>query len=119
MAITSAGPKALGHIQDGQIDKAALAQFCNSVTIGPVKINYCIDTAVPQITIDVYVSGTRIGGGTINTSNPTITIGGSVAGFKAEVTLTANFSAKNVTYSITVCVPIFGCTAYSGTLFSW
>jgi hypothetical protein len=109
----------LAHIEENRIDPTTLDQFCNSVTIGPVKINYCIDLTVPQITFEIYLAGVRIGGGTINTSNPTVTLGGSVDGFKAELTLTADFPGKKVTYKLTVCVPFFGCTTYEGTLFSW
>lgn len=119
MAIATAKADALAHIEDGQLDAHALEQFCNSFSVGPVKINYCVDLSVPQITVDVSLAGVRIGGGVINAQNPSITIGGGAAGFKAEVTLTADFGAKQIKYDITVCVPILGCTSYDGVLFSW
>jgi hypothetical protein len=118
-ASDSAEVTGLNHIQDNQIDERALQTFCNSVTIGPVKIEYCVDLTVPEITVKVYLAGILIGSGTINPSNPSITIGGSALGFKAEVTLTADFSKRQVTYKIEVCAPIVGCKAYSGVLFSW
>lgn len=119
MAITSAKADVLGHIQEGQVDAKSLQQFCNSFSISALTIKYCLDLSVPEITLEVYLAGVRIGGGTINPSNPSITIGGSIAGFKAEATLSADFDSKQAKYSITLCVPVFGCTNYSGVLFSW
>jgi len=109
----------LKHIPDNKLEKAALMTFCNSFSIGPVKVDYCLDLSVPEVRVEVYLLGVRIGGGTLNPSNPSVTIGGSVAGFKAEVTLTADFSAKQITYKVEVCAPIVGCTDYDGVLFSW
>lgn len=119
MAISSAKADVLSHIQDGQVDAASLQQFCNSFSISALTIKYCLDLSVPQITVEIYLAGVRIGGGTINPSNPSITIGGSIAGFKAEVTLAADFTKKQVTYNVTLCAPFVGCTTYNGTLFSW
>ncbi len=118
MAI-QASKNLLANVRDGQVDEASFQQFCNSFSVSALTIKYCLDLSIPQITIEVYLAGVRIGGGTINAQNPSITIGGSVAGFKAEVTLKADFSKDNVTYSITLCAPIVGCKNYSGTLFSW
>jgi hypothetical protein len=109
----------LAHVQEGQVSEASLQQFCNSFSVSALTIKYCLDLSIPQITLDIYIAGVRIGGGTINPSNPSITIGGSAAGFKAEVTIAADFDKKQVTYKITLCVPVFGCTDYSGVLFSW
>jgi hypothetical protein len=119
MAISEAKKDALAHVQDGQLDASALQQFCNSFSVGPVTIKYCVDLTVPQITVEIYLAGVRIGGATINPQHPSVTIGGSVAGFKVEVTLTADFSKRQLTYNITLCAPIIGCKTYSGVLFSW
>ena len=118
MAI-AASKNTLAHVQDGQVDAKTLQQFCNSFSISALTIKYCLDLSVPEITIEIYLLGVKIGGGTINPTNPSITIGGSVAGFKAEVTLTADFTKNQITYKITLCAPIVGCTDYSGVLFSW
>ena len=118
MAI-AASKNNLAHLKEGQLDPSAMQQFCNSFSVSVLTIKYCLDLAVPQITIEVYLAGIKIGGGTINTSNPSITIGGSALGFKAEVTLAADFSKNQATYKVTLCAPIVGCTDYSGVLFSW
>jgi hypothetical protein len=109
----------LAHIKEGHIDAAALAFWSNSIEIGPIRIEYSLDLSVPQIAFSVYLSGTRIGGGTINPTNPSVTVGGSVDGFKAEAKITADFAAKKATYDIDVIVPIIGHKHYSGTLFTW
>lgn len=101
------------------IEEAAFSQFCNSFSVGPVRIKYCLDLTVPQVTFEVYVVGVRIGGGTLNPSKPSLTVGGSVAGFTVKATLTVDFKARQIKYSIKVCVPILGCKTYSGVLFSW
>lgn len=119
MTIKKAASNALAHIKDGQIDPKALQQFCNSFSVGPLTINYCIDPSGPQVTFTITLAGVKIGSGTLNAQTPTVTIGGSVAGFTAQVTLTADFSASQVTYDITLCAPIVGCTQHTGVLFSW
>lgn len=118
MAIT-ASKQNLSHLKEGQLDAKTFQQFCNSFSISALTIKYCVDLSVPEITIEIYLLGVKIGGGTINKNNPTLTLGGSVAGFKAEVTLTADFSKDQITYKITLCAPIVGCKDYSGVLFSW
>lgn len=118
MAI-AASKNTLSSIQDGEIHASAMQQFCNSFSVSVLTIKYCVDLSVPQLSIEIYLAGIKIGGGTINPTNPSITIGGSVLGFKAQVTLTADFTKNQVTYKITLCAPIVGCTDYSGILFSW
>jgi len=109
----------LKNIPDNQLDPHVFDVVSGSTAIGPVTIDYSVDLSVPQVTFSVLLNGTNIGGGTLNTQNPSVTVGGSVSGFKASVTLTANFSASNITYALTACVPIIGCANYSGTLYSW
>lgn len=114
-----ASKNTLSDIQEDQIHPSATQQFCNSFSVSALTIKYCLDLAVPQITVEVYLTGVKIGGGTMNPSNPSLTIGGGVIGFKVQVTLTANFDTNQVTYKITFCAPVAGCTDYSGTLMSW
>ena len=115
----AASKNTLSNIQDGQLHASAFQQFCNSFSVSVLTIKYCVDLSVPQISVEIYLAGIKIGGGTINPSNPSITIGGSALGFKAEVTLAADFTKNQVTYKITLCAPFVGCTDYSGVLFSW
>jgi hypothetical protein len=109
----------LKHIQEFEVDKAVLNQFCNSFSISVLTIDYCIDLSGPAVSFTVSLAGIKIGGGVIDPNNPSITIGGGAFGFKAEVTLTADFSNSKIDYKIEICAPIAGCKDYSGTLFSW
>lgn len=109
----------LAHIQDNQVHESTMQRFCNSFSIGVLKIDYCVDLAVPQVSFDVYLAGIKIGGGTINPEHPCIKIGGGALGFKAEVELCLDIDKKRVTYEIELCAPFVGCTKYKGTLFSW
>ncbi len=108
----------LAHIKDGHFNVAALQFFDNSISVGPIRIDYQLDLTVPQITFSVYLAGVRIGGGTINPTNPSVTVGGSVDGFKAEATITADFAAKKATYHIDLETP-FSSNTFDGTLFTW
>lgn len=109
----------LAHIPENQLSADVFETFCNSVSIGPVKISFCVDTSTPRITVDIYLSGTRIGGGVLDPQHTTITVGGGIAGVRAEVKLEADFAKKRITYEIKVCLPVIGCRKLTGTLFSW
>jgi len=109
----------LDHIQDNEIHESALSSFCNSLSIGPLKVEYCVDLTIPQVTFEVYLAGIKIGGGTINPDHPCVKVGGGAVGFKAQVELCLDVAKQQVTYDITVCVPILGCKDHKGVLFSW
>lgn len=108
----------LAHIKEGHFHASALEFFDNSISVGPIRIDYQLDLSVPQITFSVYLASVRIGGGTINPTNPSVTVGGSVDGFKAEATIAADFAARRATYHIDLETPIGGKT-FDGTLFTW
>lgn len=102
-------PTGLPHIQDGQLPDSAFAETCYSWSFGPLTVQLCVDLSVPQISITVTLLGVTIGKVVLNPQNTSATIGGSVAGFKAEVTFTADFSARTLTISAEVCAPFVGC----------
>lgn len=109
----------LKHIQDNQVHESIFNAVCNSFSWGPLKIDYCVDLTIPQVTFHVFLAGIQIASGTINPQNPCVTVGGGALGFKAEVTLCIVPDKKQVTYKAEVCAPIVGCTSKSGILFSW
>ncbi len=109
----------LDHIQSGEIHKSALQAFCNSTSIGPLEIKYCVDLTIPQVSFEVFLAGIKIGGGTVDPNNTCITVGGSVLGFTAQVELCLDVTKQEVTYDITLCVPILPCDTFKGVLFSW
>ena len=109
----------LEHIEEGYLDPIIFQQVSSSFSWGPVKIIFDIDIDKPEIRVKVKLAGTKIGSGTLNPKKTTITIGGSVSGFKAEVKLKADFPKQKLTYKIEVCVPLLGCKNKKGTLVSW
>lgn len=109
----------LAHIKDDQIHESVLNNICNSFSVSELKIDYCVDLAIPQVTFTVFLKGIKIGEGTINPQHPCVTIGGGVFGFKAEVTICLDPAKKQVTYEIELCVPFLPCKDFKGVLFSW
>jgi len=75
----------LAHIAEGHLSDAVFEQHCLSYTIGPLKIEACIDVSVPAASVSVYLAGVRIGGCQLSPQNTNCKVGGSVDGFKAEV----------------------------------
>ncbi|MDI1256336.1 MAG: hypothetical protein PSV16_09555 [Flavobacterium sp.] len=93
--------------------------IAGSKSFGPLTVNYNIDLSIPQISVSATLYGVSIGSAVINRQDPSVTLGGNVGFAKAELTLTANFDANELDYSVDV--EAFGHTIYSGSgrLFSW
>jgi hypothetical protein len=104
----------LKHIGDNQVDLQALSDL--ELKIGPVTVDLEIDLAEPEVTVAVYLLGVRIGGGKLDVQNSSLTIKGSITGFKAEITLSANFPKQLIEYKAEVCVPLGGCKDYTGSI---
>lgn len=75
-------------------------------SFGPLslQINIVLETPVGNVTLF---------SGALNPTTPTITIGGSIDYFKAEATVSFDFSTKVLTASGEVCAPIVGCKSGS------
>jgi hypothetical protein len=109
-------PTGLPHIQDGQLSADVFAATCYSWSAGPLTVQCCVDLSVPNVTVTVTLAGVTIGRAVLDPQHTSATIGGSVAGFKAEVTLTVDFTAATLTISAEVCAPFVGCKDYSTTI---
>lgn len=105
----------LDHIQDHQIDPSILSQHCIDWSVWVASISACIDTSVPEASVNVKVLGTSIGKCVLSPSHQNCKIGGSVAGFKVE----ASFELKDncLTVHLEICAPIVGCKKYTHKLF--
>ncbi len=81
-------------------------------------LNWQFTSSAVQVTLtlETPVGSATLGSATIDPSNPTVTIGGSVGGFKAEATLSFNFSTLVLSFSAQVCAPFLGCKSASGSL---
>ncbi len=75
--------------------------------LGVIVINYTF--SANELDINVTLLGITIGSATINPQHPSVQIGGEVLGFKAEVTISFDFSSLVMTIEGTVCAPFAGC----------
>jgi hypothetical protein len=101
---------------DPQSAAAVLTQQCINWSFGPLTINACLDLSVPSVSVAVTLLGVTLASCTLSPSNPGCTIGGSVDGFKAEVTLGFQTSPLALTISGQLCAPIVGCKSFSVTI---
>jgi len=129
MAVKRLPGDALPHIQTTTHNYAAMAAApaaedattqaflenqSGSITIGPIKIDYSWSLNPPEFDFTAYLLGVQIGSGTINAQNPSITVGGSVDGFKAEAKVTLGMNPLQIVIVLTICAPFVGC--YSKTI---
>lgn len=97
-----------------------MSDITGSVNVGGgASIKYDVDPSVPQVTCELDFEGVKLGSATLNKSNASASIGGSVAGTTCKATLTANFSAETVTYSVVIDTPFSKKKTYNGTVVSW
>lgn len=106
----------LAHIQEGYLDDAAFNQHCVDFSVGPLKIEACIDISVPSASVSVYLAGVRIGGCQLSPQHTNCKIGGSVDGFKAEVAF--NLVPPCLDYDATVKTP-FKSWHKNGHIWCW
>jgi len=111
-------PTGLKHIQDGHLRDNVFNEHCVSWGVGPLNISACIDITVPSATVKVDLVGVSIGNCTLSPQHTECLIGGSVAGFKAEVTLKLVDNCSLVA-TAELCIPFKGCQKYTHTLYSW
>ncbi|GGA06743.1 MAG: hypothetical protein COW16_10195 [Sphingomonadales bacterium CG12_big_fil_rev_8_21_14_0_65_65_10] len=62
-----------------------------------------------QVVLETPVGSVTIIDTTLNASKPSITLGGSIDSFKAEATITFDFSNLELSGTGEVCAPIVGC----------
>ncbi|MCH9648895.1 MAG: hypothetical protein K0U98_11705 [Deltaproteobacteria bacterium] len=106
------------HTLCAPLDPSLLQQVCIDKSWGPLKVEACVDISQLQVSINVSLYGTRIGGCTINSSHPSCSVGGSVGVASAKVEITLDTSTKELTYNIQLCV-LGSCKNLSGVLYSW
>lgn len=123
----------LEHIQEGYAyhdgkevqlyqadDRAALeAVFfaqCIDWSIGPLSVHACVDLSLPSVSVTVQLLGVTLASCTLSLSNQSCKVGGSIDGFKAELTVTFNPSPLSITMTGTLCAPIVGCKSFDVTI---
>jgi hypothetical protein len=113
----------LSHIA-GPETFAARASAINGcvtvITIGVASVEVCWQLSGDEVIITselkTPLGNVELGRCVISPSDPHCTVGASIDGFKAEVTLTANFSNLTLTIEGTACAPIVGCATGSVTI---
>lgn len=69
-----------------------------------------------RVVLETPVGSITIIDTTLNASNPSITLGGSIDSFKAEATITFDFSKLELTGTGEICAPFVGCKKGSFSL---
>ncbi|RAK67111.1 hypothetical protein [Hymenobacter edaphi] len=90
-------------------DLAQLANVGNgSISFGPLTLSWNFTLDPLAFNASATILGVSIGQVTLDAQHPTMTIGGHVSKFTAEITLTLDIPSKTVSYHIVVQVPIIG-----------
>lgn len=99
-----------------------MSDITGSVSVGGgASIKYDVDPDVPQVECSLYYESIKCGSVTLNENDASASIGGSVpdTDVTCKATLTADFSAETVTYSVKIDTPFSKAKTYSGTLVTW
>lgn len=106
-------PTGLRHIEEGRLPESALQQMCTNFGVGPLSIQVCVDLSNLTATASVSLLGVNLGTVVLTPNNSSVTLGGSVDGFKAEVTIQVDFGTGAVAVTAELCAPFVGCKDYS------
>lgn len=108
MAVTTHSENLLAHIDGPKTlaGRTALSQACISL-LGVIKV--CASVSGDNVDLTVSLMGVEIGHAVINAKHPSVTIGGSAAGFTAEVKITLDIKKMTLEICGTLCAPIVGC----------
>jgi hypothetical protein len=110
----------LANITENTAEHAELwaSSSCHDVTFGPVRIKFCVNISIPEVTFEVYLHGTLVASGTLSKTHPTITIQKKIGPASIKLTLTLDPAKKCITFDLTAC--LFGaCFSRKGNLFCW
>jgi hypothetical protein len=109
-------PSGLANIETHEITNAIFETSSYSWSFGPLTVSVTIDLSAPSVDIVVSLLGQQVGRAELDPEHTEAKIGGSVAGFKAEVDATMNFSSLELALEAEVCAPIIGCKSAQTTL---
>ena len=112
-------PTGLEHIKDDQFHESTFEAICNSFSLGPVRIDYCVWMSAPSVLFHVFIEDTRIGTGFLTEQDRCSTVLGARNGVRTSVTLCLDPDNRRVTYELETCLVLnhFACKAISGVLF--
>ncbi len=115
MGVKSHKTDILAHIDGPETLAGQVVANAACITLlGVLKV--CADVQGSKVKITVYLAGIEIGSGVVDLKNPSITIGGGAAGFKAEVKITLKTNPLALEICGKVCAPFVGCKSGCTTL---
>ena len=95
--------------------EAAMLQQRGGICFGPLCVSFSFQPPA-SIKIDVTLLGVQLASCDLNLSNPDCTIGGSVDGFKAQVSLGLLTNPLRLSINAELCAPIVGCKTWRTTI---
>lgn len=106
-----------------QAKQALQAAADNSITIFSefgvsVVLTYALSTSGVNLSLDLdtHFGDVSLGNVTLNASNPSATLGGHIGGFEAEIEVSLDLTAKTLTVSGTIKIPIIGDKKFKKTI---
>jgi hypothetical protein len=114
-------PTGLKDIKDDQFHGSILENVCNSFSMGPVRIDYCVDLSRPSVFLKVFINDEPIGIALLTEQDRCSTIMGGRNGVRTAITLCLDPDKREVTYEIETCLILYhwGCSRVRGILYSW
>jgi hypothetical protein len=109
-------PRRIYDPGDAATAKAALFAKCVSYKFGVLTIKGCLDLGASTISVDVELLGISLASCSLSQANQSCKVGGSVDGFKAEVTLTFESGPPRLGIKGQLCAPIAGCDQFETEL---
>lgn len=118
MTVTYQQEDQLDHIANEDSLSARAASVAGCITlfsIGFASLEVCYsvngDSVYVKVTLKTPVGDVDLGSATLDANNPSVTLGGGIAGFKAEVTLTLHLNVPSLEICGKLCAPWVGCTS--------
>lgn len=108
----------LAHVADDNSlsSKVSSVKGCITViSLGVANVKACYslsgDNINLSVKLDTPLGDINLGSATIDPANPKVTLKGGVDGFKAEVTISFDFSTYELKLCGKVCAPFAGCAS--------
>jgi hypothetical protein len=96
-----------------------MSDITGSTNVEGATFNYDVNPTAPSATVTVSYAGVKLGSVTLNSADASASVGGTVAGTTVKATITANWSADTLTYSLKLDTPVSKAKTYSGTIVHW
>lgn len=102
--------------RDRESLEQVLFQKCIQWSLGPLTIKLCVDTSPLSLSVEASLLGYTIANCTLTPAKPSCTIGGTIAGFTAQIKITLETSPLAVNLDGKLCAPLVGCKEFDVTI---